>query len=105
MRSVKDILELFLEKSPYKEKLKFSKLWVEWDKVVGEHLCSIVYPLGKKGRTLIIGVENNIVMQEVFFRKKEILKKIDEFLGFQPFDDVVIELIMGRTPLNKLKIK
>ncbi len=105
MRSIKEVLESFFERFPYKENIEISKLWINWSKALGEEFGEITYPLGRRDKILVIGVKDNVLMQEIYFRKFEILKKIEEFLGFQPFEDVVVEFLGSKTPLNKIRLK
>ncbi len=105
MRSIKEVLESFFKKFPYKEDIEISKLWINWTRVIGGKFGQIAYPLGRRDKILVIGVKDNVSMQEIYFRKIEILKKIEKFLGYQPFEDVVVEFLGSKTPLNKIRLK
>ncbi len=57
-------------------------------------------PIGSKGTTLFIGVEDSILMQELSFYSSDILEKINKFFGNQPFDKIKYKLLEDRTPLD-----
>lgn len=84
---------------PYLEKLggsrgksRMASLWSNWNAVVGEDLGGGVEEIDEKGRTLILKVADAMMMQEIGFRKEEILEKANAFLGSSHFDNVRLTL-------------
>lgn len=80
-----DILKKLSIKNPiFKKVYILSKLRLEMYQYIPEHLIKDIkiknYLI--KEKKLIISCNNNFVMQEIIFREKEILKKID--ILFEP---------------------
>jgi hypothetical protein len=62
-------------------------------------------PLGRRKSHLIIGVTDSVAMQELRFYAQDILDRIAQFLDHQPFDNVAVELIKGRTCLDGVQVE
>ncbi len=95
-------IDKFIEEKGIAKEFELVKLWKNWDRVVGTSIANMARPLGKRGNTLLIGVEDSVVMQELSFYSEEFLKKIEKFLGWQPFDKVKYKLLEDKTPLTEL---
>lgn len=80
---------------------KFARLWRSWSQVVGEEAASLARPLGRRKRTLILGVEDGAAMQEATFYAPAILDDVNGFLGEVFFDKVQCQLLRDRTPLDE----
>jgi hypothetical protein len=76
------------------------RLWRDWESVVGSEVASLARPLGTRGRTLILGVEDGAALQETRFHAPQIIDDVNAYLGEVCFDKVQCELLMGRTPLD-----
>ena len=79
-------------------------LWRSWEDVVGP-LAGMVVPLGHKGSTLIVGVEDSAVQQEMHYYGPMIMENANAFLEKKYFDKVRVELLMGKTPLSSVSGK
>ncbi len=105
MKQASEIIFDFFKKRGRGEKLKLITLWKNWNKIMGDGLCKMAKPIGTKGRTLIIGVEDSILMQELSFFSDNILEKIEQFLGYQPFDKIMYKLLEDRTSLDGMFVE
>jgi hypothetical protein len=81
--------------------MRLARLWRCWGEVMGD-LSELARPLGRRRRTLIIGCEDAMVMQELSFFESETLDRIHEFLGEECFDNIRYELIEGRASLDMI---
>ncbi len=97
-------LDKFIEDKGMSQEFALVRLWKNWERVMGPSLSKMARPLGKKEKTLIIGVEDGLVMQELSFYSEEFLRRIENFLGWQPFDKVKYKLLEDKTPLTEVKI-
>lgn len=79
---------------------RLSRLWKAWPELVGPQLAEMARPLGHRRRSLILGGEDPIVLQELSFFAQEFLDKANAFLGEDFFDKVLFELIHGRASLD-----
>ncbi|WP_291320076.1 DUF721 domain-containing protein [Desulfonatronospira sp.] len=78
----------------------FVKICENWRRIVGAELADLASPVGRKKRTLILGAQDSIVIQEVTFQQEELLRRVNDFCGVVLFDNLRIELLKGRTPLD-----
>jgi len=105
MKTASEIISQIIQKKDQEKKINLIILWKNWKKILGPTLASMAKPIGSKDNTLIIGVEDSILMQELSFFSSEILEKINDFLGFQPFDKVKYKLLEDKTPLDAIICK
>lgn len=89
-------------RSPKSDGLRFTTLWRAWEDVLGP-LAPLMKPLGHKDRTLILGVEDSLLMQEAAFYTDQILTNVNAFLEEEVFDKVRVNLLMGKTPLDAIR--
>lgn len=67
-------------------------------------MAEYIWPLGHKGKVLLLGGEDAVVLQEANFLAPEILKRANEFLGGNVFDKITLELVRGRSHLNGIRV-
>jgi hypothetical protein len=83
------------------DNLSLARLWEEWDTLFGPDITDLISPLGHRGDTLLLGAEDAIVIQEFTYFSDLILERVNGFLGEQVFRHIHIELLRGRSPLNR----
>ncbi|MBR5734812.1 MAG: DUF721 domain-containing protein [Desulfovibrionaceae bacterium] len=76
------------------------QLWQNWEMVMGPQLAEMAIPLGHRHSILIIGGEDNLVLQELAFQTGEILERANAFMNEPYFTRVELRLILGKTPLS-----
>lgn len=82
------------------EPFRLARLWRDWRQVVGEEAAELARPVGRRKRTLLLGVEDPASMQEATFYAPMILESVNAFMGEVFFDKVQCDLLMGKTPLD-----
>ena len=100
MKTIAQALETYLQRRDMHSQMGIARLWQHWPEVVGSHLAEMAKPLGRRKKSLLIGVSDSTSMQELRFYSQDILDNVQAFLGWQPFDKVIVELIKGRTCLD-----
>ncbi len=105
MQSIATALDKYLQAKGLNKELQIAKLWTCWADIIGSELADMAKPLGKRKNTLVVGAVDNVVMQELVYYSEQILEQIEEFLGWQPFDKVVFELLDTRTSLDEIKVR
>ncbi len=101
MKPVNNLLDKFLKRhDPEGEHYLFTKICENWRRIVGDELADLASPLGRKKSTLILGAQDSIVIQELTFQQEELLQRANEFCGVVLFDNLRVELLKGRTPLD-----
>ncbi|WP_029896010.1 DUF721 domain-containing protein [Desulfohalovibrio reitneri] len=95
-----DEVRSLLERMGGSERTDAVRLWRSWREVLGDELADMVRPLGIRGRTLVLGAEGPMVMQELSFLAPDIVTKCNVFLGRELFDKATFELLHDRVPLD-----
>lgn len=101
MLPVRDRLDSVLAALGNGEKAMQTRLWQNWDMVMGPELAALAWPLAVRGTTLVIGGEDNLALQELSFMTPEILERANAFMAAPAFEKVALELVMGRRPLDQ----
>lgn len=102
MHSAGEIIQRIWSDPDHQRGLLLVSVWKSWPTIVGSDLSELVKPLGHKGGTLYLGVEDAVVMQEASFQSSHILRQVNAFLGETFFDKVRFDLIGGRTSLDEV---
>lgn len=71
-----DILPGVFKSLGLEEKVEEGKLIDAWPEIVGEAVSKRSRPRAVKRGTLVVGVENNVWMQEIRFHQTKILERI-----------------------------
>lgn len=77
-------------------------LWRNWQAVMGDDLAERARPLGSRGDVILIGGDDQCVMQELVYEEAEILRRANGFLKEERFHRVELHLLMGRTDLRRV---
>lgn len=66
------------------KRARLASLWAEWQKVMGKEFSSAV-PLGHHDRTLLLGVEDAMEIQELGLQSSLILQRVNEYMEEEYF--------------------
>jgi len=106
MKKINLALTDFLQQRPKAgPAFRLVRLWRNWERAVGPEIAGLAKPLGHSKSTLLIGVEDSSGLQEVFFLGPEMIERCNSFLEEIFFDKVRAELLMGKTPLNEIRVE
>lgn len=67
-------------------------LWRDWSQTLGDELADIVSPMGHSGATLLVGVDDAMLLQEMQMRSDEILERVNLYLKKDFFEKVKINI-------------
>ena len=111
-----EIWRLLLERLGGQEQGKLVSLWKNWDQIMGEEVTALGRPLGHKkhagcsagdgakdwakDRTLNIGADDSMALQELSLRSPEILERANAALGSEFFTEVKVSLLQGKSGLR-----
>lgn len=98
-----DVLSGLVERLGGTARIRLTSLWRVWAEVQTPEIAALAPPLGARGRTLVLGAEDPVVMQELAFMAPELLRRANGFLKEEYFDKVVFELVSGRVPLDGIR--
>ena len=102
--SSSELVEQFLKSQPKNASLNLVELWRHWGMVLGPNLEGLAFPLGHKDSVLLIGAEDNLVLQELSFMTSDILERVNAFLEQPFFTHVQLSLLQGRATLDNIVI-
>lgn len=74
---------------------KMIRVWDVWPSAVGEPIGSNTSPAAFKGKLLIVNVVDSAWLQQLWFLKKDILRKLNDSLG----EDLVGEITFKIGPI------
>ena len=103
MKRIQDTLAKYLDRNGGLIELRLVRLWKTWPDVIGPEMAELLSPLGHRKRTLTLGAEDSMIIQEFSFFAPEILDKVNTALGQVYFDKVHIELLSGKPRLEKIR--
>jgi hypothetical protein len=67
-------------------------VWTFWDRVVGETLARNAQPAAFKQRILIVHVSSSVWLQELHFRKTEMIERLNQAAGIRVVEDIRFKL-------------
>jgi predicted nucleic acid-binding Zn ribbon protein len=63
-------------------------VWAFWDRIVGESVARNAQPAAFKQRTLLVHVSSSVWLQELHFRKNELIDHLNREAGTIVVDDI-----------------
>lgn len=106
MLSLPDGLRRFLNRKKGTESMRLARLWLAWGEVLGPELSQMVKPLGNRERTLLLLVEDSMVMQEIHYQLQTILRLVNDYIGTDEgifFTKAQLSLPKGKQGLDSFK--
>lgn len=95
------ILEkVFISLGAAPEQAKLNRLWREWAAVLGPDLAPLARPLGHHGDRLLIGAEDALLLQELYYMGPEIVRRVNGFLQEDFFTAVKVSLMLDHQDLD-----
>ena len=96
-----DLLPLALEELGVgADRIRLGHLWENWEYVMGPELAGLACPLGTHRDVLLLGCEDNMLMQETTLCRDEILERANTFMEKPYFHNIRASLRMGRRDLS-----
>ncbi len=62
--------------------------WKHWDRVVGETVARNAQPSAFKQRLLVVQVSSSVWMQELHFKKKDLISRLNQAAGAQVVENI-----------------
>ena len=92
--------KVFISLGASPEQAKLSRLWRSWDAVLGADLAPLARPLGHHDDKLLIGAEDAVLLQELYYMGPEIVRRVNEFLQEDFFTAVKVSLMLDHQDLD-----
>jgi hypothetical protein len=94
MKNISQALDDFFVQNNFRREMDIVRVWINWKTIVGPELAAMAKPLGRRQKSLIVGVENSLIMQEMRFYSTTLLEHIK----------VKFELLYNKTSLDQIQI-
>jgi hypothetical protein len=99
LSAAETVRELFVGLGrPWQGRIK--ELWRHWDLVAGPEISRLGRPLGHTDKTLFLGVEDAMAMQELSLQRDEILERSNAFMNEKFFLDLKVRLRQDQIDLS-----
>lgn len=92
MKKLDALLRPYLEEKDAETPFRLVEMWRRWPEVVGADIAELVKPVGRRGTTLLLVVEDSLVMQEMSYYAPALLEQVNAALGMPFFEKVQFEL-------------
>ena len=92
--------KVFISLGASPEQAKLSRLWRSWDAVLGPDLAPLARPLGHHDDKLLIGAEDAVLLQELYYMGPEIVRRANDFLQEDFFTAVKVSLMLDHQDLD-----
>lgn len=96
LNDVKDVKNIVGDALIKSRLLKEGTIRGNWKKIVGESFANYCYVLSVKDNVLYVGVESSVWTHHLNMKKKEIVNKVNELLGFEYIKELVIKTAIQR---------
>jgi len=88
VQALKTAIKIFLRKAGLEKGVKQNTALLVWDEVEGENIAENTSPEKIEHGTLTVKVENSSWRQELVFKKKEIIEKLNSKLGKKTIKEI-----------------
>jgi predicted nucleic acid-binding Zn ribbon protein len=85
-----DILREFFERPYVARRIAEGKLPQYWKEIVGEHIAAITTEFRYERGILYIGIASGVARQEMFFRRDELMVRLNQRAGAQIVNSIII---------------
>jgi hypothetical protein len=86
-----DALKAFLEKSRIKSGVKSLQIKDAWEQIMGKTVAKYTDKIQVVNKTLFVQTSIGPLKQELAYQKKTIIARVNELLGADTIEDVVIK--------------
>ncbi|HPD18399.1 MAG TPA: DUF721 domain-containing protein [Candidatus Goldiibacteriota bacterium] len=92
MQHIRDIIEDFIKKTNIMETIESDFIFENWEKIVGKDISKMASPIKLYKDKLFINVENSVIMEEMNYRKKELINKINLVFKDKKIKDIIFKI-------------
>lgn len=97
--AVAELLTEIFQDKPAGMRLREGKIWLVWEKSVGEQIAARARPAGFREGILTVIVDNAPWMQQLTYLKKQIVAKLNENIGEELITDIYLKAGTSSMPL------
>ena len=87
-----ELLNSLIQKKGWKKQITRNRVFLLWDRIVGEDIAVHAQPFVVRGRTLWLNVSDSVWMQQLQFQKMTILERVKQVLPGSSINDIRFQL-------------
>lgn len=80
-KNISEVLDQMYQKYKLNSKLEEVKLNESWEKIVGPLIFKHTTKIQLKGKTLYVSFDEAVLKNEMFYRREELAKSVNDFFG------------------------
>lgn len=92
MQHIKEIIKSLLKNAKFKQMNETYFIFENWEKIVGKDISEVTTPIRLYKDKLFVNVENSVIMEEMIYRKKEIIEKINSILKREKINNIIFKI-------------
>lgn len=90
-QNINEVVNLLLKELKIDQKLKEVRLINSWNEVLGNNVARVTARIFIKNRVLFVYLKSPVVRNELMMLKSGIIKSLNEKVGEQVIDDIVLK--------------
>ncbi|MCX8092647.1 MAG: DUF721 domain-containing protein [Candidatus Goldbacteria bacterium] len=92
MQHIKDIIEKLIKKTKFKELNETNFILENWEEIVGKDIADNTFPVKLYKHTLFINVKNSVIMEEMIYKKNELIEKINSVFKEKKIKNIIFKI-------------
>jgi len=92
MRHIKDIIKSFIKTTKINEMAELNFIVENWEKIAGKDISQVTSPVRLYKDKLFISVENSVIMEEMVYRKKKLIEKINSVFKEEKIKNIIFKI-------------
>jgi hypothetical protein len=92
MQHISEIIKDFIKKTNIMETRESDFILENWEKIVGKDISKMACPIKLYKDKLFISVENSVIMEEMNYRKKDMIDKINLIFKDKKIKDIIFKI-------------
>lgn len=89
-KSLKELIDVMLKAYKLENGLKEHNIRAAWGGIVGDHIAKHTLKVELKNKYLYVKLDNDVLRHELSYGKTLIIKKVNEFLGEEKIEKVIL---------------
>lgn len=85
-----DILKEFFERPYVARRIAIGSIPDYWREVVGEHIADLTHECRFENGILYIGISSGVARQEIFYRRDELMMRLNERAGHKIINTIIV---------------
>lgn len=92
MKHIKEIIKDLVKKIKFRQMNEEIFIMENWGKIVGNDMSKYISPIKLHKDKLFINVENSVIMEEMIYRKKELIEKINSIFKEKKIKNIIFKI-------------